>query len=117
MLVDLLSGVLAGAAFSQNVGRPAKNRNSDVGHFFAAIKIENFRPVDMFKADMDEYLQELKKSPKLPGQSRIFIHGEKEFEQTEKSLKEGIPLLHEAVDALKAAGEKVGVPFDLVPKA
>ncbi len=116
LLVDLLSGVLAGAAFSQNVGRPTKNRNSDVGHFFAAIKIENFRPVDMFKADMDDYIQALKKSPKLPGQNRIFIHGEKEFEMAEKSLRTGIPLLKEAVDALKSAGEKVGVPFDLRPK-
>jgi LDH2 family malate/lactate/ureidoglycolate dehydrogenase len=115
LLVDLLSGVLAGAAFGKGVGRPAKERHADVGHFFAAIKIENFRPIDDFKADMDAYIQSLKESPKLPGQDRIYIHGEKEAELTEKYLTEGLPLLDEIVESLEKAGEIVGVPFDLKP--
>lgn len=115
LLVDLLSGVLAGAAFGQGVGVPSKERSADVGHFFAAIKIENFRPVDYFKADMDEYLLALKAAPKLPGQDRIFIHGEKEFELAEKYQKEGVPLLTEVVESLKAAGDLAGMPFDLKP--
>jgi LDH2 family malate/lactate/ureidoglycolate dehydrogenase len=115
LLVDLLSGVLAGAAFGEDVGKPSKTRHADVGHFFAAIKIENFRPVDAFKADMDAYIQALKQSPKIPGQDRIYIHGEKEFEHTEKALKEGVPLMVEVVDSLKAAGKLVDVPFELTP--
>jgi len=115
LLVDLLSGVLAGAAFGKGVGHPADDRSADVGHFFAAIKIENFRPLDYFKADMDEYIQSLKATPKLPGQKRIFIHGEKEFEMQAKYLKEGIPLMVEVVESLKEAGEQAGVPFDLRP--
>lgn len=115
LLVDLLSGVLSGAAFGQNVGHPSKLNNADVGHFFAAIKIENFRPVDYFKEDMDDYIRSLKATPKLPGQERIYIHGEKEFENAEKFMQEGIPLLTEVVDLLKTAGEEAGVPFDLKP--
>jgi L-2-hydroxycarboxylate dehydrogenase (NAD+) len=115
LLVDLLSGVLAGAAFGMDVGKPSDNRNADVGHFFAAIKIENFRPVDFFKKDMDDYIRALKATPKLPGQDRIYIHGEKEFELAEKYLKEGVPLMVEVVESLKTAGEAAGVPFDLEP--
>lgn len=115
LLVDLLSGVLAGAAFGKGVGRPANERNADVGHFFAAIKIENFRPLDCFKADMDEYIRSLKSTPKLPGQKRIFIHGEKEFERQEKYLQKGIPLMVEVVESLKEAGRQAGAPFDLKP--
>lgn len=115
ILVDMLSGVLAGAAFGPDVGKPSKNRNADVGHFFAAIKIENFRAVELFKADMDEYIRSLKNTPKLPGQDRVYIHGEKEFEKAERAMKSGIPLLEEVVDLLKSAGERVGVPFDLKP--
>lgn len=115
LLVDLLSGVLAGAAFGENVGRPAKQRNADVGHFFAALKIENFRPVDYFKADMDEYIRTIKASPKLPDQDRIYIHGEKEDELAEKHIKEGLPLLDEIVAALEKAGHQAGVPFDPDP--
>ncbi len=115
LLVDLLSGVLAGAAFGDQVGAPSKERPADVGHFFAAIKIENFRPVDFFKRDMDDYLRTLKATPKLPGQDRIYIHGEKEFELAEHYQREGVPLMTEIVESLKAAGEEAGVPFDLAP--
>lgn len=115
LLVDLLSGVLSGAAFGKGVGHPSQERTSGIGHFFAAIKIENFRPVDYFKADVDEYLRELKETPKLPGQDRIFIHGEKEFELAEKYEKEGLPLMLEVVESLQQAGHKVGVPFNLQP--
>ncbi len=113
LLVDLLSGVLAGAAFGKDVGRPSDKVGANIGHFFAAIKIENFRPVNYFKADMDEYIRSLKNTPKLPGQSRIYIHGEKEFEQAEKNIRSGVPLIPEVVNSLKQAGEKIGVPFDL----
>lgn len=113
LLVDLLSGVLAGAAYGERVGHPSQGHNADVGHFFAAIKIDNFRPVDNFKADMDDYIRALKATPKLPGQERIYIHGEKEFEKAEKFLADGIPLMAEVVDALTEAGNTIGVPFDL----
>jgi LDH2 family malate/lactate/ureidoglycolate dehydrogenase len=115
LLVDLLSGVLSGAAFGTGVGHPSHRGNADVGHFFAAIKIDNFRPVDEFKANMDDYIRALKDTPKLPGQERIFVHGEKEFEKAEKYQSEGVPLLVEIVDALIEAGKAAGVPFDLKP--
>jgi len=115
LLVDLLSGVLSGAAYGRGVGKPSNDRHADVGHFFAAIKIENFRPVDEFKQDMDDYIRALKATPKMPGQDRVFIHGEKEFELTEKNQREGVPLMVEVVDSLRQAGESAGVPFDLTP--
>jgi L-2-hydroxycarboxylate dehydrogenase (NAD+) len=115
LLVDLLSGVLAGAAFGDQVGHPSHRNNADVGHFFAVLKIDNFRPIDFFKADMDTYIRNLKGTPKLPGQDRIYIHGEKEFERSEKYLVEGVPLLAEIVAALLEAGKTADVPFDLQP--
>jgi len=64
---------------------------------------------------MDEYLRELKSAPKIPGENRIYIHGEKEFENSEKFQQSGIPLLAEIVDGLIEAGETVGIPFNLKP--
>lgn len=113
LLVDLLSGVLSGAAYGKDVGRPSEKVGTDVGHFFAAIKIENFRPVSRFKADIDDYIRTLKNTPKLPGQNRIYIHGEKEFEQVDQNMVSGVPLMPEVVNSLKEAGKKAGVPFDL----
>lgn len=115
LLVDILSGVLAGAAFGKDVGHPDRPESADVGHFFAAVKVENFRPIKHFKDDMDDYIRALKNLPKLPGQDRIYIHGEKEFILAEKYSEQGVPLMEEVVHSLAAAGEEVGVPFDLEP--
>lgn len=111
--VDIFSGVLSGAAFGKNVADPNKGTNANVGHFFAAMRLDAFRDPDEFKKDLDELFTQLKTADKADGQNRIYIHGEKEFELTEKYQKEGIPLLEEVVKSLKSAGETVGVPFDL----
>ena len=84
LLVDIFSGVLSGASTGAAVGHPNENVPADVGHYFAAISIDAFRPVDDFKAHMDRLIQELKDAPKAVGQERIYIHGEKEFELAEK---------------------------------
>jgi LDH2 family malate/lactate/ureidoglycolate dehydrogenase len=116
LLVDILSGVLSGAAFADRVGKPNDTSpGTNVGHFFAAIKIEALRGLVGFKADMDEIIRLLKNAPKVDGQERIYIHGEKEFELAERCREHGIPLMKTVVASLKDAGEAVGVPFDLTP--
>lgn len=115
LLVDIFSGVLAGAGFGPEVGSVKSDRPTNVGHFFAAVRLDAFRPADEFKADMDRLIRLMKDSPKAVGQERIFIHGEKEFERYEQYSREGVPLLIEVVRSLEQAGEEVGVPFDLHP--
>jgi LDH2 family malate/lactate/ureidoglycolate dehydrogenase len=111
--VDIFSGVLSGAAFGKNVADPSKSANANVGHFFAAMRLDAFRDPDEFKKDMDALFQQLKTAEKAVGQDRIYIHGEKEFELSDRYQKEGIPLLEEVVKSLQSAGEAVGVPFDV----
>ncbi|TFH10128.1 MAG: Ldh family oxidoreductase [Candidatus Atribacteria bacterium] len=115
LLVDILSGVLPGAAFSTGVGHPNNPGQADVGHFFMALKVDLFRPAEEFKADMDELIQRIKGGAKTPGHDRIYIHGEKEFSHAERCATNGVPVIAPVVDALKAVGEQIGVPFDLTP--
>lgn len=115
LLVDIFSGVLSGASTGPSVGHPGENVPADVGHYFAAIRVDAFRPVIDFKAHMDSFIQELKNAPKASGQERIFIHGEKEFELAERYTREGVPLMAEVVDQLIQTGKEVGLPFDLTP--
>lgn len=113
LMVDIFAGVLSGAAYGPHVGRSGQNNIANVGHFFAAIRIDAFRdPLD-FKHDLDAYIELLKDAPKAAGEDRIFIHGEKEFELAEKHEREGVPLFLEVVRGLREAGEAEGVPFDL----
>lgn len=113
LLVDIFSGVLSGAATAAEVGRSGQTKPANIGHYFAAIRVDAFRPVDEFKAHMDRLIGEMKGAPKAAGQERIYVHGEKEFELTERNLKQGVPLMVEVADALKKSGDEVGVPFDL----
>ena len=115
MLVDILSGVLSGSAFGKNVADPKINKPANVGHFFAAIRLDAFRDPMDFKKDLEALFEQLKSAEKAEGQERIFIHGEKEFELAEKYKKEGIPLLEEIVKSLVQAGNEIGIPFDLEP--
>jgi L-2-hydroxycarboxylate dehydrogenase (NAD+) len=115
LMVDILAGVLGGAAFAQNVGGPKTDYPANVGHFFAAIRIDAFRPLEQFKQDMDALLDQLKNAPKAIGEERIYIHGEKEFELAELNRARGVPLMDEVVKQLKETGQKLSVPFDLTP--
>lgn len=115
LLVEILSGVLSGSAFGANVDTDPHSRQSNIGHCFVAVKIEAFRPLEAFKQEMDALFRQLTQSPKAAGQERIYIHGEKEFERSQKSLHEGVPVMTEVVRGLIADGDEAGVPFDLEP--
>lgn len=115
LLVDILSGVLSGGHILTDVGFPHEPRESNVGHFFMAIRIDAFRPLIDFKKQMDHLVRMLKNAPKAKGQDRIYIAGEKEFEQAKFNLANGVPVLGPVVEDMKKDGVEVGVPFELKP--
>lgn len=116
LLVDVLCAVLSGAAYANLVypktpdGKPLP---SNIGHFFGAWRVDAFRPVEEFKAAMDDLQRRLKNSPKAEGAERIYIHGEKEYEETERRLAHGIPLHPKVVADLQEIAQKVGVEYNL----
>jgi L-2-hydroxycarboxylate dehydrogenase (NAD+) len=116
LLVDILSGVLSGSGYLNLLypkNAEGKPLPSKVGHFFGALRIDYFRPLEEFKRDMDDLIRRLKGSARAEGQDRIYVHGEKEFELEEKYRKEGIPLFYKVYDDLKAIAGEIGVPFNL----
>lgn len=110
MMVDILTGVLAGSEFSDKI-QDARCTASRVSHFFMAIKIENFRDINQFKADMDELLQGLKNTPPSPGNDRVYYAGLKESEAEDYNLVNGIELLDIVYEDICQLGKK----FDLPP--
>ena len=109
LMVDVLSGVLSGAA--TGLQAYADEKQPDVGHFFMALDPAAFRPLDEFRRDMDRLAKELKDSPKAEGQSRIYVAGEKSFARMEKYRKEGIPLSAKVADTLKKIGHETGIKW------
>jgi LDH2 family malate/lactate/ureidoglycolate dehydrogenase len=114
--VEVFSAVLSGALYADRVYPKTKDGKplpSGIGHFFGAMRVDAFRPKDEFKRDMDDLINRLKSAPKADGATRIFIHGEKEFEEAEKLAKLGIPLNRKVVEDLRSIAEQLGMrqPF------
>ncbi|MGQ9552513.1 MAG: Ldh family oxidoreductase [Anaerolineae bacterium] len=112
-MVDILSGVLAGAAFLTGVLPPSTEQKtaSNVGHFLLALDIKAFRPIADFRADMDAFIKELRESPKAAGHDRIFIAGEKEFLEEEERRRLGIPLNPKVEEDLRDLCQQLRVPW------
>ena len=87
-----------------------KDKLHNVGHCFAAIDPARFRPIEEFKADMDDMLRALKNSPRAEGQERIYTAGEPEAECERRRLVEGIPLAPALVKQVNEIAESLGVP-------
>ncbi|MBN1314276.1 MAG: Ldh family oxidoreductase [Anaerolineales bacterium] len=116
LLVDILSGVLPGAGYANNIYLKDQNGKplpANVGHFFGALRVDGFRPVEEFKANMDDIIQRLKETPKAQNQERIYIHGEKEFEMVESQKKNGIALHPKVIADLQAMASEFDVEYNL----
>jgi LDH2 family malate/lactate/ureidoglycolate dehydrogenase len=116
LLVDILCGVLPGAAYANLVYPKDEEGNplpSAIGHFFGAWRVDAFRPVDAFEDAMDDLQRRLKNVAKAEGQDRIFVHGEKEYEAAQENARKGVPLNPKVAADLRALGEELDVPYDL----
>ena len=116
LLVDILSGVLSGADYGPSVKTLKKDGRKDyinVGHFFGAIKIENFIDLNKFKFTMNEMMSGLKDSNKAEGEERVYLHGEKEFEKYDEYKKNGVPLQEKVITALKKLSEEMDIKYDI----
>jgi LDH2 family malate/lactate/ureidoglycolate dehydrogenase len=116
LAVEIFSAVLPGALYADLVypkGKTGESLPSGIGHFFGAMRIDAFRSKEEFKRDMDDLISRLKKAPRAKGASRIFIHGEKEFEEAEKRTKQGITLNSKVVEDLRVIARELSIsePF------
>lgn len=107
MIVEIFTGILSGGAFGPNVyGIPKTPAN--VCHFFGAVNLEAFIPLDEFTNSMDSLIRALLDSKKAEGQDRIYIHGEKEFILAEHQ-QEYVKLFNRVIENIKEVGESLGV--------
>jgi L-2-hydroxycarboxylate dehydrogenase (NAD+) len=115
LAVDILSGILPGAASSLAVLRSEARQEKpvNVGHFFSALRIDCFRDPDEFRADMDRTLAGIRTSARAAGEERVYIAGEKEFEMEEERLITGIPMLPVIFASLRAMAAEAGLEFTL----
>jgi LDH2 family malate/lactate/ureidoglycolate dehydrogenase len=88
--VEILSAALQDGSYLHDLSGFNEDGNRQpykLGHFFLAIDIEHFVPLERFKAITGDIVRQLRASRKAPGQERIYTAGEKEWEM-EKIVRE-----------------------------
>ena len=112
MLMDILGGVLSGAACAGDVGDQYKvfDRPQDVGHFFLAMKADLFISQSDYRARMETLVRRVRECPKAEGFSEILLPGEPETRHEEERRRGGIPYSASEIDVLQQEAAKAGVP-------
>lgn len=110
-LVELLSAALQdGIYLKDTIGIVEDGQKRlKVGHFFLAINIESFLPLDVFKKTAGNIMRGLRSSNKEPGADRIYTAGEKEYDAMTSRGKTGIPLNKSLQEDIKFMREELNL--------
>lgn len=114
MMIDILSGVLTGAASGREVGDLLSFEDSEkqnVGHYFQAIHIDHLLPVQDFRRRIDGLIRQLRSTALAPGVGTIHLPGDGGRQTEQKRRRQGIPLSFDVRGEMKRLGERYGVPW------
>ncbi len=109
VMVEILCGLLSGGWDKT----PDGYDQSRDAHFFMAIRIDAFRPVDEFKAGMDAMIDTLHNVPTIEGAEKVLVAGEPEANTLKTRRMHGIPLPPNVMHDLIALSAEYAIPLDL----
>ncbi|MCI0335682.1 MAG: Ldh family oxidoreductase [Planctomycetes bacterium] len=135
MMVSILSGVLSGAWASvertgkgdshllperpdgcsaQKVavtfsGESGPYDQATMGHFFAAVQIDAFQPLDRFRGAMDAMIDALHAAPLANPNDKVCYPGEIEAAAAAERMKHGIPINDRLFSELEKLAEQIGI--------
>lgn len=94
VIVDVFSGLLAGAAFGPHIGKMYDDldKKRKLGHYFCVINPSFFTDSELFLEQMDLMIEELQQVPPAPGFDRVYVPGEIEQLHEERNLVQGITI-------------------------
>lgn len=106
IMVEALTGVLAQGLMSPEMQGAHGDHTS---HFFLAFDPGMFGDPAAIRAQMSRYLDMLRSSEKLPGESRIYTPGEKAFEAMQRRRAEGIPVEEKTLAELRRIAQELEI--------
>jgi LDH2 family malate/lactate/ureidoglycolate dehydrogenase len=115
LAVEILTGILTGAAFGPHVQNIYNDYDqlSNIGHFFIIVDIEKFMPFDHFTSLLEKLLFEMKDTPNKEGVQTILYPGERREKSYKDKLISGIYLSREVEKELVLLASQLHVEFPL----
>jgi len=111
-IVEILSASLCGGAFLKDLlgyAPDGSRRPYMLGHFFLAIDIEHFLPLELSRSITGQIMRALQASRQAPGQDRIYVAGEKEHEIEEVVRQRGVPVNRNLRSELQTMRDELGI--------
>ena len=93
VLLEILCSLLAGGEFGTDINSMYGNidKPNKLSHFFMAMKVDAFRDLNEFTADMERFVEYLQSIPTSDG-GHIVVPGELEETNKQKQLKNGVEI-------------------------
>jgi LDH2 family malate/lactate/ureidoglycolate dehydrogenase len=109
--LDILCGVMTGAAFGGAVRNPFTGLDGpqDVGHFFLAMRPDLFLGREAWRARMDELVERLKTTPRAEGVDEVMLPGEIEARTAAERRRTGVPITPDVWADLEREAARAGV--------
>ena len=111
-VVEILSASLSGGAYMKDLlgfGPDGSRRPYMIGHFFLAINIEHFLPLEISKQITGGIMRALQASRKAPGQERVYVAGEKEWELEQAIRERGVQVNDNLLGELQFMRNELGI--------
>lgn len=112
-MVEILSATLSGGAFMKDLlgfAADGSRRPYMLGHFFLAVDVEHFIPLEESRCITGEIMRALQAARKVPGEERIYVAGEKEHENERRIRAEGVPVNPGLRRELQVMREELSIP-------
>lgn len=109
LIVDLLTGALAGMSCGRDVVEISLESKSTIGQLFMAIDLEGFGTVSDFKNRADALIRDPRSAPLAHGFQRITMPGELEQETEERRARLGIPIEERTWTDIEKLAEEIGL--------
>ena len=108
---EILSSALQDGVYLKDTAGIVENdqKRLKVGHFFLAIDVNHFRPLERFKETTGKIMRELRNSKKVPGAKKIYTAGEKEYLNEKENKIRGIPLNKSLQKDIKIMQNELGL--------
>lgn len=113
LAVEIMSGVLSGAAFGPHVNNLYKDGDppAKVGHSFVLLDVSRWMQVDKYYERMEQFLREIKASPRAKGIEEIYYPGERRYLTYLENKDKGIALPETVREELESLGREHRVTF------
>ena len=111
-MVEILSASLCGGMFMKDLlgfDEDGSWRPYMLGHFFLAISIEHFLPLELSRRITGSIMRTLQEARKGTDRDRIYVAGEKEYENEQQVPKRGIPVNPNLRRELESMRDELGI--------